>query len=277
MVRDIILIDEEKCNGCGLCVPNCPEGAIQIIDEKARLVSDLFCDGLGACLGHCPEGAITVEKREAEPYDERRVMENIARQGHNVIKAHLSHLKEHGEDGYLQEALAYLEEQGIDVDLQESPAHQHAGCPGARAMTMSERESTPADSGESRPSELRHWPIQLHLIPASAPHFRDVDLLLSADCVAYAVGDFHRDFLRGKTLAIACPKLDDGQDVYLKKLTALVDFAGIRSLTVAMMEVPCCQGLIHLAQRAVAQAKRDIPVSSLVVSVEGKVLQETRV
>ncbi|MCK5568992.1 MAG: 4Fe-4S binding protein, partial [Spirochaetes bacterium] len=206
MKREIITIDEEKCTGCELCIPNCPEGAIQIIDGKARLISDLFCDGLGACIGHCPEGAITIEKREAEPYDEKKVMENIIKQGENVIRAHLKHLKDHGEQQYLDEAIEVLKEKNVEVPPVESEQQIHSGCPGAKAMTFSADGESVETVGEKRRSELTHWPVQLHLIPPMAPHFQGRDILLSADCVAYSVGDFHRDFLKGNAVTIACPK-----------------------------------------------------------------------
>ena len=274
MKREIIKIDEEKCTGCELCIPNCPEGAIQVIDGKARLISDLFCDGLGACIGHCPEDAITVEKREAEPYDEKKVMENIVKQGENVIKAHLLHLREHGEQGYLKEAYAVLDEKGIEVSLEEGHRHVHSGCPGSRTMEFSAPEERADTSGEKRPTELTQWPVQLHLIPPMAPHFQGRDILLSADCVAYSVGDFHRDYLRGKSLMIACPKLDSGQDVYVDKLTALIDNANIKSLTVMTMEVPCCSGLVSLAKEAASKASHEVPIKWVVVSVRGEIIRE---
>ncbi len=282
MEREIIHIDEDKCTGCGLCIPNCPEGALQIIDGKARLISDLFCDGLGACVGHCPEDAITVEVREAEAYDESRVMENIVRQGKNTIIAHLKHLKDHGEEGFFNEALAVLKEKNIDVDLSELEPAAHSGCPGARAMALNRnRGDDVSEEGVSeegrRLSELTHWPIQLHLIPPMAPHFRGTDVLLSADCVAHSYGDFHRDLLKDRTLTIACPKLDQAQDIYVDKLTALIDHAEINSLTVAIMEVPCCRSLLMMAQRAAAQAERQIPIGLKVIGISGEVLQQEEI
>jgi ferredoxin len=296
--RKIIRIDAELCNGCGNCIPNCPEGALQLIDGKARLVSDLFCDGLGACLGECPVGAITVEEREAAPYDERKVMENIVQAGDNTIRAHLRHLEAHGENGFLEEARAFLRERGIRVE-QERPAApaeranapadqantaaEACGCPGSQARELHPRAhehvhagSAPANERSPGPaaSELAHWPVQLHLIPPNGPAFRQADVLLSADCVAYAFGDFHRRFLAGRSLAIACPKLDAQQDVYLDKLTALIDFAGIRSLTVLTMEVPCCRGLLRLAMQASEAAGRKIPVKWIEISVQGEILRE---
>jgi len=281
MKRKIIHIDAGLCNGCGNCIPNCPEGALQMIDGKARLVSDLFCDGLGACIGECPVGAIAIEEREARPYDERQVMENIVKAGDNTIRAHLRHLASHGESGYLEEARAYLREQGIAVAEEAPQAEPHRGCPGSQARELhphahehGQAHEHPRESAAPLASELAHWPVQLHLIPPNGPAFRQADVLLSADCVAYAFGDFHRRFLAGRSLAIACPKLDGQQDVYLDKLTALIDFAGIRSLTVLTMEVPCCRGLLQLAVQASGAAKRKIPVKWLEISVQGEILRE---
>jgi ferredoxin len=274
--REIIHIDEEKCTGCELCIPNCPEGAIQIIDGKARLVSDLMCDGLGACLGHCPEGAITIEEREAEPYDEWKVMENIVKAGPNTIKAHLAHLREHGQMEFLQQALDYVKEHDIELpEEKEEPMLDHlSGCPGSRAMAF-EREDTAAEALlGSRPSQLTHWPVQMHLISPLAPHFQGSDLLLAADCTAFSLGDFHKDYLKNKTLAIACPKLDEGQDLYLEKLKALIDQANINTLTVMIMQVPCCGGLLRLAQKAVEESSRKIPVKAIVVGIQGQILKE---
>ncbi len=237
---------------------------MQIIDGKARLVSDLFCDGLGACVGYCPEGAITLTEREAEPYDERRAMANVARQGPHTIRAHLEHLDSHGEERHLAEALSWLNESGIEVP--------EGFAPGAAGRT-----SAPAAPAAAQPqaSALTNWPIQLHLLSPMAPRFKGARVLLSADCVACAVGSFHSGLLDGKALAIACPKLDEGKDVYREKITALIDHAQIESLTVAMMQVPCCRGLLALAQQARDQAKRKIPLTAVVVSIEdGSVLSE---
>ncbi len=278
MKRKIIKIDEKKCTGCGLCIPNCPEGALQIIDGKARLISDLFCDGLGACIGHCPEGAITIEEREAEPYDERKVMENIVRQGPNVIKAHLEHLLEHNEKELFKQAVDFLKERNIEIPLDKKAVHhtmQHAGggCPGSRMIHMKQKEDAAEETG-TRASQLRQWPVQLHLVSPMAPYFKNADVLLCADCVAYAFGDFHKDFLKGKSLAIACPKLDDGQEVYLEKLKTMIDEAKINTLTVAIMEVPCCMGLFMLAKKAIEEAKRKIPLKQIIVGIEGNIISE---
>ncbi len=282
MKRKIIRIDEEKCDGCGQCMPGCPEGALQMIDGKARLVSDLFCDGLGACLGHCPQGAITIEEREAVPYDERQVIAGIAKQGKAVIEAHLRHLKDHNETTYLQQAYDYLREQGLIASQSAPNSRPHpasfktGGCPGSQtvsfgACSSSTEQQKPAVSQSSR---LTHWPIQLHLISPQAPHFRGSDLLVAADCVPFALGGFHEEHLKGKTLAIACPKLDSGQEVYLEKLTSLVDDAEVKSLTVMIMQVPCCSGLLHLARRSVAQSRRKVPVQFQVIGLRGEILQQ---
>ena len=292
MIREIITIDEEKCNGCGLCIPNCPEGALKVIDGKVRLISDLFCDGLGACIGHCPEGAITVEKREAEPYDERRVMANIVKQGEATVIAHLKHLEEHGETELLALAKAFLEEEGVipnepvaaqaaRVSAVAPVEHGQTGCPGSRSREIRRPPSPVGDHANEAdfelPSELTQWPVQLHLIPAGAPWLEGRELLVCADCVGYATGDFHRKHLRGKAIAIACPKLDSGQDVYLQKLRSIIEDSGVKSIEVLIMQVPCCGGLLHLVQQAAAGAEVKVPIRYSVISVEGEILQTAEV
>jgi len=268
-VRTIISIDEEKCNGCGLCIPNCPEGAMQVIDAKARLISDLFCDGLGACVGYCPEGAITLTEREAVPYDEPRAMANIAPHGPGTIAAHLAHLASHGESRLLSQALDWLRGAGIAVP------DGFSGTAAAAAVPSPRVSATPRIDSNPPASTLSNWPIQMHLLSPMAPRFQGADVLLSADCVAYAVGSFHSSLLDGRALAIACPKLDEGKDIYREKLTALIDHAQIASLTVVMMQVPCCRGLLDLAQRAREHAHRSIPMKALVVSIDdGSILSE---
>jgi NAD-dependent dihydropyrimidine dehydrogenase PreA subunit len=278
MKRNIIKIDADKCTGCGLCIPNCPEGAIQILDGKARLVSDLSCDGLGACLGHCPEGAITIEEREAVPYDEVQVMENIIKQGDATIIAHLKHLRDHNQTDFLKQALQVLKQKGLPNPLADAAASHHqghgSGCPGARAMQFAKPEAAEVPAAGVRPSQLTHWPVQLHLISPHAPHFQGADLLLAADCTAYALGDFHKDYLKGKVLAIACPKLDSEQEIYAEKITALIDDAKINTLTVMIMQVPCCSGLLRLAQSAATKAKRKIPLKCVVVGIQGDILKD---
>jgi len=279
--RQIIRIDEAKCTGCAECIPNCPEGALQIIDGKARLVSDLFCDGLGACLGHCPEGAIAVEEREAEPYDERKVMANIVAQGPNVIAAHLDHLREHGETGYLRQALEFLRERGIEAPGVPSSARAHppgTGCPGARMMQFDAAEEPAADAaGGDRPvgravSRLRQWPVQITLVPPQAPYLQGADLLLAADCVPFAYAGFHEDFLQGKTVLVGCPKLDD-IEFYRRKLADVFRHNDLRSITVVHMEVPCCFGLVHVAKLALEDAGKAIPLRLVKISIRGEVLE----
>jgi Fe-S-cluster-containing hydrogenase component 2 len=286
MKREIVKIDEDKCTGCGLCVPNCAEGAIQMIDGKARLVSDLLCDGLGACLGHCPEGAITIEEREAEPYNETKVMELMVKQGKNTVIAHLKHLKDHNEHGFMQEGVKYLIEHQKELSFSieevinevkgvKAHAHNHGegGCPGSKAIAFAKEESNETPVG-SQPSQLSQWPVQMHLVNPSASYFQNSDLLLAADCTAFAIGDFHSKWLKNKSLAIACPKLDSNLQVYVDKLTALIDNAKINTITVMIMEVPCCGGLIQIVKTAKAEAQRNVPVKKVLVSLQGEIISE---
>ncbi len=318
MERDIIRIDEEKCNGCGQCVPNCHEGALQVIDGKVRLVSELMCDGLGACIGYCPEGAITIEKREAEPYDEIAVISEMVKKGANTVIAHLKHLKDHHEYGYLEEGTTWLEvhSKELSFSLNEVLAavngkgvqgnnaqgahgargnnaahgghgphaghaghgghgHHGGGCPGSAERVMASAPAFIAASGTAEmPSQLTHWPVQMHLINPNSPVYRGADLLLAADCVAFSLGSFHGSFLKGKALAIACPKLDHGTETYIDKLTLMIDTARVNTITVMMMEVPCCGGLIQMVRAALAKASRKVPVKAIIVSIDGKILQE---
>jgi NAD-dependent dihydropyrimidine dehydrogenase PreA subunit len=306
MIRDILKIDEDLCNGCGLCVPNCHEGALQVIDGKVRLISELMCDGLGACIGHCPEGAITIEKREAEPYDETRVIEQMIPKGKNTIIAHLMHLKEHGETEYLKEGVSFLNQNRglLDFNLDEvmgevhnhgkaetaaaasvimaghnhSGSHAHSmnsgGCPGSMAREIRGNENTRSSSSESNNSELRQWPVQMHLINPNAPYFRNADLLVAADCVAYSIGGFHSRFLRGKSLVIACPKLDHGTEIYTEKLKSLIDTAKVNTITVMIMEVPCCGGLLQMVRTAAAACSRKVPVKLMVTGIAGEIIRE---
>ena len=275
--RKIIKIDEEKCNGCGECIPNCPEGALQVIDGKARLISDIFCDGLGACIGHCPQDAITTEEREAEEYDEKKTMKNIVKAGKSTTIAHLKHLKDHGETGYLQEALDFLKEKNIDIDFEVKPSslpcEAYSTCPGSQAQEFSNEKQENEESGK-RSSQLRQWPVQLHLVPPNAPYYQGKDVLLVADCVGYSLADFHKDYLKKRSIAIACPKLDSNQDIYEAKIKSLIDDAKINTLTVITMEVPCCSGLLYLAKNASEKAIRKIPIKSIVVSIKGEILKE---
>ncbi len=285
MKRTVIKIDEALCNGCGACVSGCHEGALQMIDGKAVMVSELYCDGLGACIGECPVGAITLEEREAEPYSEAAVMERISPKGETVILAHLNHLRDHGETELMRQGLAWLEEHNINVDMgmkEEKPLP--CGCPGSMMRDLRPVGETAAAAPAAgaygfapvvaQPSELRQFPVQLHLLNPSASFLQGANLLLAADCMAFAAGDFHGRFLKGKMLAIACPKLDSNIPSYVEKLAAMIDQARLDTLTVVIMEVPCCGGLVRIAEAARAKASRNIPVKVIVLSVRGEVISE---
>ncbi len=249
--RKVIRIDEEKCDGCGECVPSCPEGAIAVVNGKARLVSDIYCDGLGACLGHCPQGAIAVEEREAEAFDEGKTREHLARL--RARKAALGPLP-----------------------LAATPPQ----CPGSMLRSLDRLPvragARDGDGVDPQPSELRNWPIQLALVPPQAPLLEGTDLLLVADCVPFAYADFHRQFLRGRPVVIGCPKLDQAE-FYVEKLAAIARAAGPRSLTVVHMEVPCCSGLTRIAQHALGLAESDTPLTDVTVSIGGEVLASAQV
>lgn len=281
MKRKIIDIDEQRCTGCGLCIPNCPEGALQIIDGKARLVSDLFCDGLGACIGKCPEGAICVVEREAGPYDEKAVMAKIVPQGEAVIKAHLEHLLGHGETGLYRQAIEYLTERGIPVPPHDtSGGHAgaaEAGCPGSAARSISRADSVDLGRAARMESELRQWPIQLKLLDPRAQYFEGADLLISGDCVPFAYADFHRDFLRDRIAVIFCPKLDTDIEGYVAKLAEIFSQHAIRSVTVLHMEVPCCGGVRYVVDQALERSGKKVPVSEYTVTLQGRVEEGSRV
>lgn len=275
MKRKIITIDQEKCNGCGLCIPNCPEGALQMIDNKARLVSDLFCDGLGACIGNCPQNAITIEEREAEPYNESKVMENIVKQGENTIKAHLSHLHEHGEKKLLEEALSFMQSQDIPVPdyLHKHDHSSGCGCPGGRTIDMRDKQSEKTESNVGPiQSQLRQWPVQLQLLNPNAPYFDDAELLIAADCVPFAYGDFHNRFLKNKIVITFCPKLDTTIEQYIDKLAAIISLHTIKSITVLHMEVPCCGGTVTILQKALEKAQKFVMVKEYTISLQGEIM-----
>ena len=304
MKRKIISIDEKRCTGCGQCIPDCPEGALRMIDGKARLVSDLFCDGLGACIGTCSEGAISVVEREAVPYDEKTVMETITKQGASVIRAHLEHLAGHGQTMFYNQAIEYLIENDIPnpdhaaPERRDAPAppgrvhpiagrtgegvchpephapHPFESCPGSMARSISRdgsRGGPRQPVGGTTASELRQWPLQLALLNPAAPYFDHADLLTSADCVPFAYSGFHSEFLRGRILIIFCPKLDPDIDGYIEKLAEIFTQHPIRSILVLHMEVPCCSGVRHVVDKALAKAGVTIPVEEKTVTIEGKV------
>ena len=235
LLRKIVKIDEEKCNGCGLCVPACVEGALQIVNGKAKLISETYCDGLGACLGDCPQGAITIEEREAKEFDEE------------ATKLHLGQNKQATE---------------------ELPC----GCPSTMVTQLDRQEIAQTDiNTESYPSMLSNWPVQLTLVPPRAPFLQGTDLLLAADCVPFAFAGFHNELLRDHSLLVACPKLDDFQ-AHLSKLTEVIRQSSIKSLTVVHMEVPCCSGLVYLVKTALEQSGKSIPLKEVTISTGGEIL-----
>jgi len=316
MKRNIVRIDENLCNGCGQCVSACAEGAIQLIDGKARLVSDVYCDGLGACLGECPQGAITIEEREAAAFDENAVAQRLASQKpaagspggpHTHAAAQGESRKpapgESGKPAPGESRKPAPGESGKPAPGESgkpAAAGFHApmagGCPGtqARVLKSNAGPASPATSAGAapsssnaagccaaaasspRPSALAQWPVQLHLVSPQAPYFADCDLLVAADCVAFAMGDFHESLLEGHSVAIACPKLDNAGP-YVDKLAAIFSHNHVRRLTVAIMEVPCCRGLEMMVNQALKKSGKDIPLSLKVISLDGQVkLEQTQ-
>lgn len=270
MERDIITINEEKCNGCGACITGCPEGALQIIDGKARLVSDLFCDGLGACIGTCPKDAITVERREAEPYDEYKVMENVVKGGENVIKAHLKHLYEHGEKVYLKQAIDFLHKNNIKVpDYIEL---SNSSCPSQMTKKIERNNLNNQTTSINIQSQLNNWPVQLKLLNPNAPYLKNADLVIAADCAAFAYANFHQKFLKDKVLAIFCPKLDKTLDDYVEKLTDIFENQDIKSVSIVHMEVPCCSGIEMIIKKALEKSNKNIILKDYTISISGELI-----
>jgi Pyruvate/2-oxoacid:ferredoxin oxidoreductase delta subunit len=229
--RDVIKIDEEKCDGCGQCVIACAESALEVIDGKARLVSDIYCDGLGACLGECPQGALTITQREAEDFDEEAVKERVSEAPKNILTQ---------------------------------------GCPSSCPSSIPRSIAAQQTTGQPIPSQLTNWPIQLHLVNPAAPFFKGADLVIAADCSAFSYGAFHRDLLAGKKVVIACPKLDNPQG-YVEKITDLVNQGGVESIEIVHMEVPCCFGLRRLVEIGASRAGRKVPIKETVVSIDGSI------
>jgi NAD-dependent dihydropyrimidine dehydrogenase PreA subunit len=262
MLRKIVRIDEEKCDGCGECVPACAEGAIALVDGKAKLSADVLCDGLGACLGECPRGAITVIEREAVPFDEEAVKAHLLSMGTKVSSRHEAHAPV-AAPAPARPRLAVVPDGG--------PSAGGGGCPGSRPMALPRRPALAAapvagpSTGESR---LAQWPVQLHLVPVSAPWFRGADLLVAADCVPFAYARFHDDLLAGRALVVGCPKLDD-LGAYVEKLGRICAANDLRSVTVVRMEVPCCGGIATAARRAVEASGKDVPFRDVVIGVDG--------
>lgn len=243
-VRNVVRIDEEKCDGCGQCAAACAEGAIEIVDGKARLVSESYCDGLGACLGECPQDAITIEQRDAAEFDEEAVKEHLA---------------------------------GKPL-MAEEPAP--AACPGSASRSIDRCEiiDMEGEPGEKTtvPSQLGNWPVQLKLVPTKAPYFEGADLVIAADCVPFAYADFHRKFLRDKVLTIGCPKLDSAE-FYRKKLAQIFASNDLKSIEVVYMEVPCCFGLVHLVHESLKETGKDIPLTLTKLGIKGDILETLEV
>lgn len=272
MKRRIIKIDEDKCTGCGVCIPDCPEGALQIIDGKARLISDLFCDGLGACIKACPENAMTIEEREAEEYNEAKVMVNIVKGGENVIKAHLKHLKEHGEAKLFDEAINYMKENNIEIP---STDDLPCGCPGSMQRDLrknNRNENNQNNISVNMQSEISNWPIQLKLMNPNAPYLQNADLLISADCVPFAYPNFHNKFLKDKILMMLCPKLDSDIDSYIEKLANIFENKNIKSISIVRMEVPCCGGVEMIVKEAMEKANKNIIIKDYTISIDGNLV-----
>jgi ferredoxin len=243
MLRKIVKIDAEKCNGCGLCITGCHEGALQLIDGKAKLVSESYCDGLGACLPECPTGAITLEEREASDFDEEAVKKNQA-------AAH----------------------------AQPAPAKLACGCPGTHAQTL-QRPQVPAavpnrvqETSAPAQSQLRQWPCQIKLVPVNAPYLQNAHLLIAADCTAYAYANIHHDFMRNKITLIGCPKLDDTN--YADKLAEILRLNDIHSVTVLRMEVPCCGGIVAAVKDALIKSGKMIPWRVVIIGTDGSIVSE---
>ncbi|OQX05598.1 MAG: 4Fe-4S ferredoxin [Desulfobacteraceae bacterium IS3] len=244
VLRKIIEIDEELCDGCGACVPNCAEGALQIVDGKAKVVADVFCDGLGACLGECPNDALHIVEREAEEFDEKAV------------------------ETYLSEK--------EKAEKDKAPATLPCGCPSTHIQSFVPASSCqsankPAGITGMEGSALSHWPIQIKLIPANAPFLKGSDILVIADCVAVAYPNLHRDLIKGKVVMMGCPKFDEVQ-AYESKFADIFKTAGVKSVTVAVMEVPCCAGMPMIVKKGMKAAGKEIPMTELVITAKGKIL-----
>jgi Fe-S-cluster-containing hydrogenase component 2 len=251
MKRKIITINEDLCDGCGNCTTTCSEGALQIVDGKAKLVKEDFCDGFGDCMGGCPTGALQIEQRESKPFDIDATKEYLLKtQGNEAVQKMLEAQKKH--------------------EVKE-PAPLACGCPGSMAQSIGRGPSVvTSPDGISEP-QLRNWPVQIPLLPIKAPYYQGADLLVAADCCAYAYAGFHSDFLKGHVLAIGCPKLDHA-GAHKEKLTSILSDNDIKSLTIAYMEVPCCSGLVRLVEEAVKESGKKIPVKKTKIGIRGQVV-----
>ena len=245
VTRKIIQIDEELCDGCGQCIVDCAESALEIVDGKAKLVADKYCDGLGACMGGCPTGALTMIERQAEDFDEEAVEELIRSK----------------------------------KEAEKATKKEGCGCPSTnlqnfQPQTSCQQANQPVTMASSA-SALSHWPVQIHLVPPTAPFLQNADLLIAADCTPIACGGFHQELLQGRVVMIGCPKFDDGQ-AYVQKFSEIFSHAGLKSISIAIMEVPCCQGMTNIVKAALEQAGKEIPAELVVISTRGEVLSRAR-
>lgn len=266
MKRKIIKIDEDKCNGCGLCVNACHEGALVIENGKAKLISDSYCDGLGNCLPECPTNAISIIEREADAFDEDLVMKNMAKRAQGS----------HSEPAPSHTASAVPSNSSFTAPAAHTHPPVHGGCPGSRAMTIRRTAESTASASTSAPvqqstSELMQWPCQIKLVPVNAPYFENCDLLIAADCTAYAYANIHKDFMKNRITLIGCPKLDEGD--YSEKLTAILANNNINSVKILRMEVPCCGGIVNAVKTALIQSGKMIPWSIVVIGTDGEIRQ----
>ena len=239
MIRKIIEINEEKCNGCGACASACHEGAIEMIDGKAKLTRDDYCDGFGDCLPNCPTGAISFVEREAAAYDREAVEANMKKKAQMAAK-----------------------------DKEEKPVFH--GCPGTRMKMINHKEEVQTEQSVHASSQLSQWPVQIKLVPVNAPYFKDANLLIAADCTAYAYGNFHQEFIKNRVTLIGCPKLDEGD--YSEKLTQIIANNDIKSVTIVRMEVPCCGGLENAAKKAIQDSGKFLPWQVHTISIDGQIL-----
>ncbi len=251
--RKIIKIDEELCDGCGNCIPGCPEQALQLVDtqkgKKARLVKEIFCDGLGACLGACPTGALEVVEREADPYDDEATIRHVKAVAPEMLEEHIDHMRAHAQA--------------------TKPRPKECGCPSAQTMHWDRKRQTGKHG--SLPSELRQWPIQLNLVSPNAPYFKNADITIIADCVPFSYANLHRDFIRDRAIAVGCPKFDDAE-FYIEKIAQIIGNSHPKSVEVVHMEVPCCSGLVRIVEEAIRRSGEDVPLKTAKISIKGELM-----
>jgi len=277
--RKIIKIDEDLCTGCGNCVVDCAEAAIEIINGKAKVVNDVFCDGLGACISGCPEGALEIIEREALAFNEEAVEIRLEALKAQEEGKQITHSEpENVACGCAGSRTMTFDEISAETEQIKQVVDDHThqcGCSGSHTMSLEASDDSEEQTlTREVKSELRQWPIQMHLISPTAPYFQGADVLLSADCVAHSLGGFHQIYLKGKSVGIACPKLDQGKEIYVEKIRSWIDDAKINTLTVLTMQVPCCSGLVYLAKQGAAKASRKVPIKSIVFGLQGEILRE---